>query len=214
MTINLVEGGNSPYLYRLGDLDFGSYTQFKYLPSGSYLLEVEDIDGCRYEELIVIEEPEQMQVELGDDQYIRYGELASIFAEVSSGHSVEKVEWGNVNPDNCPDCLEIEVGPSSTSLYNILVVDDNLCEARDTVIVYVDETPAIYVPNTFSPGGHYENSIFGPFADESVARINEFKVFDRWGDLVFQNKDFEPGLENGWNGSFRGKKLQAGVFCL
>jgi hypothetical protein len=39
------------------------------------------------------------------------------------------------------------------------------------------------------------------------------EVFTRWGDLVFERKDFDandPSL--GWDGSFRGKILNPGVY--
>lgn len=210
VTIDSVIGGTAPYLYGFGELDLGSYAQFLYLTAGEYILEVEDIDGCKYEELVVFEDPEALKVSLGEDQYIRYGELAKIEADIESLNTIEKIEWSNI-PFSANQ-LEVEVGPENTSIYDVLVIDDKLCEGRDSVIVYVDETPAIYVPNTFNPDGSYGNRVFGPLADDSVSLINTFKVYDRWGALVFEEQDFEPSLGSGWDGSFRGKKLQSGVF--
>ena len=37
----------------------------------------------------------------------------------------------------------------------------------------------------------------------------DLKIFDRWGELIFQTSD--PNAL-GWNGSFRGKKMGPGVF--
>jgi len=33
-------------------------------------------------------------------------------------------------------------------------------------------------------------------------------IFDRWGEKIFESDD----ITKGWDGTFRGKKLQTGVF--
>ena len=38
-------------------------------------------------------------------------------------------------------------------------------------------------------------------------------VFDRWGELMHEAYDFEPiSDEHGWDGYFRGKKMNPAVF--
>jgi hypothetical protein len=38
-------------------------------------------------------------------------------------------------------------------------------------------------------------------------------VYDRWGELVFEQKNYPPNdLSNGWNGVFQGKIVEQGVF--
>ncbi len=46
-----------------------------------------------------------------------------------------------------------------------------------------------------------------------VATIVSYRVFDRWGALVFENRtaDFDDG-ENWWNGEFRGREAPAGTY--
>ena len=211
LMVESVSGGTAPYLYKISDLEFGTYPQFLYLEAGDYLLEVEDVDGCKFEELVIIENPEALKVSLGDDQYIRYGELALIVADIEAINAVQKIEWGNL-PSDFNNNLQVEVGPSNTSIYDILVVDSKSCEARDSVIIYVDETPGIFIPNTFNPIGDFANTIFGPLADESIALINTFKIYDRWGAKVFEDNNFQAASGNGWDGTFNGKKVQAGVY--
>ncbi len=120
-------------------------------------------------------------------------------------------EWGNL-PSDLNNNLQVEVGPSHTSIYDVLVIDSKSCEARDSVIIYVDETPGIFIPNTFNPTGYFVNTVFGPLADESVALINTFQIYDRWGAKVFEDNNFQAASGNGWDGTFNGKKVQAGVY--
>jgi len=54
---------------------------------------------------------------------------------------------------------------------------------------------------------------FTIFSDEKIQNINRFQVFSRWGELVFENKNFQPNIiEDGWNGLFQGKPLDPAVF--
>ena len=36
----------------------------------------------------------------------------------------------------------------------------------------------------------------------------EFKIFNRWGEMVFEAQS----LNHGWDGTFKGKKVDSGVF--
>ena len=71
----------------------------------------------------------------------------------------------------------------------------------------------IYVPNVFSPNEDGENDFFTVFSDKTLALVGRLRVFDRWGELIFEKLDLPPNLpENGWNGDFRGRPVNAGVF--
>lgn len=39
------------------------------------------------------------------------------------------------------------------------------------------------------------------------------RIFDRWGEMIWTNEHFEPNTPvNGWNGTFRGEKINPGVY--
>ncbi len=43
--------------------------------------------------------------------------------------------------------------------------------------------------------------------------MNTFKVFDRWGELIYDNSHFfinDP--VNGWDGKFKGQRVNPGVY--
>lgn len=44
-----------------------------------------------------------------------------------------------------------------------------------------------------------------------IEKVISLRIFSRWGDLVYHQKDFAPG-ENHWDGTYKGKPLNAGVF--
>jgi gliding motility-associated-like protein len=42
----------------------------------------------------------------------------------------------------------------------------------------------------------------------AIAEKIVFRIFDRWGELIFETTD----ISKGWDGSFRGKKVDPDVY--
>ncbi len=91
-----------------------------------------------------------------------------------------------------------------------LTVSDGVCEKSDTVLVKVFTSicgePFIFVPNAFSPNGDNENDVL--FVRGQLIEGMLFRVFDRWGEMVFESTDRTIG----WDGTFRGKQLDPDVY--
>jgi gliding motility-associated-like protein len=69
-----------------------------------------------------------------------------------------------------------------------------------------------FIPNTFSPNGDGQNEFFFP-RGTGLFKIKSMIIFDRWGEIVFEKKDFEPNdPSSGWNGYFKGRKANADVY--
>ncbi len=72
--------------------------------------------------------------------------------------------------------------------------------------VNVNSNPDLFIPNTFTPNGDGHNDIFkvrGPLYE-----IFYFAVYDRWGELMYDTTD----PSQGWDGIFKGKQADPGVF--
>ena len=73
----------------------------------------------------------------------------------------------------------------------------------------------VYIPNSFSPNDDGINDVFSIFFEESsgVERIAFLQIYNRWGALIFEQNNFIPN--NGatqWEGDFKGKPLNTGVY--
>ena len=103
--------------------------------------------------------------------------------------------------------------PLQSLEYSIEVKNDGGCTARDKVSVYVLCNNAnVFVPNTFSPNGDGSNDVFYP-RGSGVFKIQNIKVFNRWGEVVFEKSNFNPNdAAAGWDGTFKGKPLPPDVF--
>ena len=92
--------------------------------------------------------------------------------------------------------------------YSVTAVDLNGNESEFSNIVCVDNCPFYELPNTFTPNGDGTNEVFKPFPYRFIDRV-EFKVFNRWGGLVFETTD--PDLN--WDGTnLSRKELAEGVY--
>jgi len=96
--------------------------------------------------------------------------------------------------------------------YTVIITDANGCADKDTAYISAGtiacETiiPAVYIPNAFSPNGDGNNDVL--FVRGQGISILELRIYDRWGEKVFETTE----LSNGWDGTFKGKMMDQGVF--
>ena len=93
-------------------------------------------------------------------------------------------------------------------------MSDDGCEAQERILIRVDRTKKVYGPNIFSPDDDGQNDVFTIFGDPITVRsIRSLRVFSRWGEEIFEQTNLTPGDESmGWNGTFKGSKMNPGVF--
>ena len=93
--------------------------------------------------------------------------------------------------------------------YELTISNECASEVISYTVENAEDDPKrfIFVPDAFSPNGDTNNETFkGYFGKEVVAY--QFRVFDRWGNLVFNSTN----PEEGWNGTKMGQKLSTGVY--
>ena len=74
--------------------------------------------------------------------------------------------------------------------------------------VKVYEGPTYHFPNAFSPNGDGLNEVFRPIPS-GIQSTEYFRVFDRYGTLMFQTQEWMKG----WNGNYQGKPAMAGTYA-
>jgi gliding motility-associated-like protein len=96
------------------------------------------------------------------------------------------------------------IAPSES--YSVTVTTAEGCEYVATIDV--DAIPADFaIPNVFTPDGDDANDFFNVSSKGNV-EIRDFKIFNRWGQLVYNNEN--PG--NGWDGTFKGENAPSDVY--
>ena len=75
------------------------------------------------------------------------------------------------------------------------------CSDFDTISVHVFRVvPGFYVPTAFSPNADGLNDVFKPIA-LGMKSIENFQIFNRWGELLYQTKR----IGDGWDGTYKGR---------
>ncbi len=90
----------------------------------------------------------------------------------------------------------------SSQLYYIQLKTRTGCLTVDTQFVQIKKKIHIYVPTTFTPDGNGLNEYLYPVL-MGYKKLNYFRVYDRWGKLMFQSQTERPG----WDGRFNGDKV-------
>lgn len=96
-----------------------------------------------------------------------------------------------------------------TGTYTVCLEAKSADGCTDTLCKNVDAEvhPAVDVPTGFSPNGDGVNDILY-VRGAAIDKLN-FKVFNRWGELVFQTTD----MNIGWDGTFKGKEQEMEAYA-
>ncbi len=121
-------------------------------------------------------------------------------------------------PDNntvsCDTCYNpILTVTGTTTTYSVVVTSIYHCVDTGTVTINTScDNSEVFIPNTFTPNGDGINDRFYVSA-KGISLITDMKVYNRWGQLVFQAMNINPNDPGaGWDGTFKGVVLEPDVF--
>ena len=205
-----VSGGEEPYSLTLSGASVPVNGMVEDLPAGYYLLKVVDAKGCQLDTLIHLPQPTLVLVQLEPEIHLRLGQ--PLYLGFQSTVAPASILWSGPNGQTWQDVPTVELLPMEGGTYRVVVADANACSASAEVRVFV-EKGEVFVPSAFSPDGNGINDAFTVFAGPGVRLVRSFTVFDRWGEKVFEGKNFAPNDPSlGWDGTIRGHKAKPAVF--
>ena len=151
-------------------------------------------------------------VEAGPDQTIEVGS-AGVQLHAAGSADVISWKWSPSPGLSCIDCPDPNAAPKQTTEYALEVRNEGDCLAKDHLTIYVVCNQGnLFIPNTFSPNGDGMNDRFYP-RGKGVFMVKSLRVFNRWGELVFERLNFNANdASAGWDGKYKGKTLSPDVF--
>lgn len=209
-------GGAMPYQYSIGN-GFDDNPLFNGLELGEYTAYVKDANGCEQQMSGVLTSPQIPILDLGDDQKIQLGEMLQMNVQFNKDDvELFNIVWNDDLGLDCYKCLEPTAFPFETTTYSVDLESIDGCIRSDSVTIFVEEKRSVFIPNAFSPNADGVNDLFYINADLAVRNIQSFKVYSRWGDLVFYQRDFAPNdSKYGWDGTYNNEELAAvGVYIF
>ncbi|MFN2440173.1 MAG: T9SS type B sorting domain-containing protein, partial [Chitinophagaceae bacterium] len=123
----------------------------------------------------------------------------------------QSVFWNPETNLNNPAIFTPTFKASVEQLYTIAMRTNTECLTVDTQLVKIIKHVELYVPSAFTPNKDGKNDFLHPIL-RGVKEIRYFRIFNRWGQLLFERKNDQPG----WDGSFKGipQQTQAVVWVL
>ena len=141
-------------------------------------------------------------INAGADVKIGTGQSTTLTASGGSSYT-----WSPATDLSCTTCENPDASPVRTTTYTLIGIDANACIAIDSVTVTIDDScDGVFIPDAFSPNGDGSNDVFN--AMSSCIDNYTLRVFDRWGEKVFETSD----LTQSWDGTYKGKILMPAVF--
>lgn len=215
INVESLTGGLAPYSISLNGGAFSPMTSFPFnlagLAAGDYNITIRDVNDCSIDQLINVPVPTELEVALGEDVSIRLGD--SVQLEAITNLPGLTVSWDPPTDLSCSDCLTPIAKPLTTTIYRVEISNNNNCATSDDIRIVVDPDPPIFVANAFSPNGDGVNDVFQVQADGIIQNVSYFRIFDRWGSLLFERENFAPNsLDNAWDGKIRGQTAPVGVY--
>lgn len=181
------------YIWSNGQIGLSAY----FASDGSYSIEAESVCGLQQDSFTIHVLQEVPDFDLGEPINLCQNNQ-NVPTTLTSSINLPNYSWSNGAKNPSISITE----PGQYWLRSFNTCGEKIDSIR------VNGCPSqIYVPNVFSPNDDGENDFFTVFG-RSVSDVT-LSIFDRWGDLVYQEYGDTP---KGWDGTFKGSPLSTGIF--
>jgi gliding motility-associated-like protein len=143
-------------------------------------------------------------VNLGPDLLLPTGTVRPMTTVVTNG-PIRNWLWTPATDLSCTTCALPSATIKKEINYIVKVTTTYGCEATDTLNIktFCNNVQA-FVPNAFTPDGDGINDIL-MVRGSGIAQVKTFRVFNRWGEVVFERGNFAPNNPAyGWDGKIKG----------
>lgn len=119
-----------------------------------------------------------------------------------------KIEIAKIDDPNSRDYFHISDEFGLAGCYTVEAYDSVGNVSSKGNQVCMENCPIYNLPNTFTPNSDGKNDLFIPYPYQFIQKV-DFKVFNRWGNQIFQT--FDPDIN--WDGKNNlGKTLPDGTY--
>jgi len=165
-----------------------------------------------FDSIEVVGFPVAKSFSLGGDQEIRLGESVYLEPDIPE-ESINIIEWFvDGNKLECDNCTGVNLNPIEDVKVLAVLIDRDGCEQEDEINISVNAIREVYQANVFTPNNDGVNDRFY-LQTATIATVQEIRIFNRWGNLVFEKYDFPTNDQSqGWNGNLDERTMRSNVF--
>ncbi len=203
------------HYWNFGDMPFEQNVQdpfYCYTRSGKFnvKLSLTDINGCKvsatYSNYInvlqqpkpnFITKPEVLLDDMGEGNLVNTSSNATTYKWYIDG----AYQGTSTN-------ISIHFNDTVCYIIKLIANNSNGCKDSTARLICIKPGFTFYMPNTFTPNGDGLNDVLLPFGRSWVSDNYKFRVFNRWGQLIFQTKN----ISEGWDAKLRGSPCLNDVY--
>lgn len=215
--LTIAGGSGGPYRF---SVDFGAVLDPSFpvrIGGGKHYITYIDFKGCAVTDSFTLAEPPPITVIFDPSTVeVELGEYADLEPVITGASVFNTIVWTNPETLLDPDTINASAYTFTNLSYTLTVTDTFGCSGTGTVLVVVDPNRNVYIPNAFKPANASGlNTHFNVNTGLGVELVNFMRVYDRWGNMMYQRERFLPNNDNlseGWDGRFNGQFVNPGVF--
>ena len=131
-----------------------------------------------------------------------------------SGINIDSTVWKSNNIVICAgNCQEISFKvQEQITIYDVQVFYNGGCFSSKSHTINPSRLTNITVPNIINVNSQSNNQ-FKIYTDDESMIVSNLSIYDRWGNLVFTSKNFNPNTtEIFWNGKRENREMVPGVY--
>ena len=197
--------GTAPFTYSLDGNNFQGTPLFENLFAMSYMVYVQDGNGCIQEQPITLQGDPQLLINLPAPLLPCDGSGLVLQPQILTG------DVSNLTYLWSDGSTEPQLTVNEEGVYVVGVSNECETVVQEVRISYEDDdiNSYLYIPNAFSPNGDGNNDKFKVYPSPNV-QIESFDlyVFDRWGNHLYDTHD----TSEGWDGTLNSKIFNPGVY--
>lgn len=178
-------------------------TDYRVSKTGLYYALLVNADGCTItteKKTITIDDPRQ-----GITYPVQYA-VVDLPLELQARQFGDSALWSPGTWLNTQASYTPVFDGLSEQLYTIGISTKSGCVTVDTQLVKIVKQVEVYVPTAFSPNRDGLNDFLRPIL-MGIKEIRYFRIFNRWGQLIFETKTDRPG----WDGMLKGAPVSSQV---
>lgn len=175
-----------------------------------YILTAIDTLGCDkpVRDTVTIFVTQPLTAYAGKDTFVVAGRPVQLLAEGGNNY-LWTPTTGLDNPNIASPTVTLPETIDSIR-YIVRAIGAGGCYDEDDVIVRVFKTgPDLFVPSAFTPNGDGKNDVIRPVG-VGIATLQYFRIYNRWGQLVFSTSQ----TGKGWDGIFNGTPQPPGTYVF
>ena len=132
---------------------------------------------------------------------------------IAEGGSISNIRWSASPVLSCINCTNPVLTPLFTNRYLATATNQNQCTDTAWITVRTVTIGDVYIPSGFTPNNDGLNDIFYIMGSERIERIENFIIYSRYGDQIFEAHAFTPNdPAYGWRGFIKNEKAPAGAY--